>query len=205
MDEKNANAIAAAGIENLLTRFVNLPTDPGSSSRAEEYERQNGELFRGLGPGDYWGYVQIFRQAWTAKAEDEIRATGMHLQRIFERESGLPTSYRPDDITSRPAIEVDFATGRIALRPRTLLDVLAATLLAHRDKLGYCEREGDCPHPYYIKSHARQRFCCPSCADTIRKQKKSQWWKDHREGFIQKWRNERKGTKGRKIRTRKGK
>lgn len=205
MDEKNANAIAALGIENLLTRFVNLPIDPDNSGPAEEYEQQYGGLFPSLKPQDYFGYVRILQQAWTARTEDELRATGMQLQRIFEREPGLPMRYDANEITSRPAVVVDFATGRLTLKPRTLLDTLAATVLAYRDKLGHCERGSDCPHPYFIKSHARQRFCSASCADTIRKRKKSQWWKDNREEFIQKWRAERKRNKQKNLRTRKGK
>ena len=195
MDPTNAIALASSGIENLLAEFVRLPNTPGESRPAEEFQGRNGMLSPDVPAPDYWGYVKQFQQAWTAKTKNELDAASMSIQRIFEREPGLPRSGNTDDTSVRPTFVVDFATGKIEPRPRTLLDALALALLVNRRKLCVCERKIEgCPQPFIIKSHGRQRFCS-SCAQLVRGEKKEKWWAENRQRFLEKWKHERKPLK----------
>jgi len=89
---------------------------------------------------------------------------------------------------------VNFESGQVTVKPRTLLDWLAKWLLDYRDKLAICEREG-CEHPYFVRTHARQRFCSHDCANTVRHEKKERWWAENRDRFLKKCRHERKSAR----------
>jgi len=173
--------------EYLLTRFVNIHTP----EQAEQFKKDCGELLPGLPVEDYYGYAQIFRQAWTAKKPSEIQSANMFLQHIFEREPGFPTGFGEDNPSFRAAVIVDFGSGVIRVKPRHLLDFLAQKLIEWKKRLSICERQ-DCIHRYFVKTHNRQRFCSTECADSIRQTKKKQWWEENRERFVTKWRRERK-------------
>jgi hypothetical protein len=197
MDGKNWEAVAH-GPERILARFANLRTPL-------EFLGKYGDLHPGLGLREYLIYAQIFRQAWDAKTKAQKEYVSQHITKIFEREEmeemkGLlpPLETKsPDETRLRPAIVADFESGQISIKPRTLLDWLAKWLLEYRDKLAVCERDG-CEHPYFVKKHARQRFCSSGCANSMREQKKKQWWAENREPFLKKWRQERKSAKRRK-------
>ena len=197
MDAKNLDALAL-GPEWMLARFANLRTPL-------EFLENYGDLHPGLGPREWLVYVKIFQGAWDAKTRDEKEHISRHITAIFEREEtekvkGLlpPLKIKdPDDPRLKPAIVVDFESGQITFKPRTLLDWLAKSLLDCRDKLAICEHE-HCEHPYFVKTHARQRFCSHGCANSVRERKKEQWWAENRDRFLKKWRRERKSTKRRR-------
>ena len=157
--------------------------------------------------------ASLGRGHWDAKTKAEKEHLSQHITAIFEREppppdpvipqgsfwSGLPPiePKDPDHPRLRPAIVVNFESGQVTVKPRTLLDWLAKSLLDYREKLAICERDG-CEHPYFVKPHARQRFCSPDCANSVRQQKKEQWWMENRDRFLKKWRQERKSARRRK-------
>lgn len=178
MDQKNLDLISY-GPEYALGKFVNLPATPDDPSPAEQFQQRWGDLYPGLVPADYWGYVQIFRQIWTAKTAKETEAARLHIARIFEREPGLPTTLDVDDPTLRPATVLDYQTGKVTIRPRTLLDWLAKALLEHKGKmaghaLAICARK-DCPHRYFVKTHSRLRHCSEECSHVAELDRKNRW------------------------------
>jgi hypothetical protein len=66
-----------------------------------------------------------------------------------------------------------------------------------------CKR-GDCPHPYFIAGHLKQKFCCEKCAEWGQRQWKTAWWREHGES----WRREKRRQqelKGRKNAQKKAK
>ncbi len=226
MDTKNWGLIRS-GPEAALGKFASLPIEKAA---VEEFQQVYGALYPGLIVREFQVFVKIFQGAWRATTDDEKKAISQHITAIFERDSiepfkgdwgGLPT-FEPgsaksvalspvshqelgrNDPRARPAVVADFDTGTVTIEPRTLLDWLAESLLKCRNRLAVCEREG-CTTPYFVKSHARQRFCTPKCADSARQQKKEQWWAENRERFIKKWRQERKAAKrGKGKQTRRG-
>jgi len=191
MDSKNAQALAY-GAEYLLSKFVNLPDSPANTEPAREFQTLFGDLYPGLAPARYWVHVFIFRRIWKwrdrpAGAQD----AGAYIRNIFNRDlAQMPETETANDPRFRPAMTVDFAAGKITVVPETLLDYLAASLLVHNNDLACCERR-KCRHPYFVKTHSRQRFCSHECANSVRQRKKQQWWRDNRETFTTKWRKER--------------
>ncbi len=45
-------------------------------------------------------------------------------------------------------------------------------------RLRICKR-ADCPTPYFIASHLKQRFCSDKCAEWGQREWKKQWWTEH--------------------------
>jgi hypothetical protein len=174
---------------------VNLPDSLDNTEPAEKFRERFGDPYPGLDPKRYFEHVYIFRRIWTAKTHVEQMDAGAYIKNVFNRElAQMPETDTPDDPRFRPALMVDFASGRISVKPETLLDFLASWLLVCRDKLAICEREG-CQHPYFVKIHARQRFCTPECANSVRESKKAEWWAVNRDRFLKKWRAQRRAAK----------
>ena len=192
---------------------------------AENFKRTYGELEPRCEVWRYVHAVGVFREAWKARTRAEKETVSAHITAIFERipdpdfptpdlaaissdEPTGPTTFnfgsetitvpddrlKPDDPRVRPAIVADFESGSTTIKPRTLLDWLAKSLLECREKLALCERNG-CPHPYFVKSHARQKFCSSECADVIRRTKKEAWWLANRDEYTEKWRRQRSKVK----------
>ncbi len=211
MDARNWELIGL-GEEEALWKFASLPIEKAA---AEGFCRDWGELYPGVTPRECLGFVKVFQWAWRATTDDEKESVSQNITAIFERDTSLLRRLPPfkrhqapaksgeiawgglpnlDDPGRRPAVVADFTTGTVTVKPRTLLDWLAKWLLQYRDSLAICERKG-CTTAYYVKTHPRQRFCTPKCADSARQQKKKQWWAENRERFIQKWRQQRKAAK----------
>src|SRR6516225_11764944 len=109
MDKKNARALSTFGIENLLTRFVNLPAEPGDSGPAQQFRDLAGELIdTHLGcdrvPADrYCHFVAIFRRVWKARTIAQKKEASKRIEAIFNRLAALPA-------IDRPALAVDFTS-----------------------------------------------------------------------------------------------
>ena len=58
-------------------------------------------------------------------------------------------------------------------------------------RLRICKRP-DCPTPYFIAGHLKQRFCSDKCAGWGQRQWKKKWWKEHGDT----WRARRHKQKG---------
>lgn len=202
MDEKNLAALER-GPEWMLAKLANI-TAKNVQKRASEFYKQYGDLYPGWGIDHqaevlYTYYASMFRRAWHAETQADREAVSQLITSIFERDItadklGLVRATPFEDTNdpeSRPAVVADFESGKITIKPRTLLDWLAKSLLEYRDKLAICERSG-CERPYFVKTHARQRFCSHDCANSARELKKKRWWAENRDRYLKKWRRERK-------------
>jgi hypothetical protein len=209
MDDKNLEALTY-GPKWMLERFANLDTESAPTD-VQEFHEKYGDLYPGWGTDDmarklYAYYVGGFQFAWGAKNTATRELVSKFITDIFERDMTaeklrllrVSPFDDPDDPQSRPAVVADFESGKITVRPRTLLDWLAKSLLDYRDRLAICERE-NCEHAYFVKAHPRQRFCSHDCANTVRQEKKERWWAENRDRFLKKWRQERKtGRRGKR-------
>jgi hypothetical protein len=45
------------------------------------------------------------------------------------------------------------------------------------ERVKLCGRP-DCPHPYFIAQHLKERYCCEGCANWADKQVKRRWWNE---------------------------
>jgi hypothetical protein len=206
MDAKNMEALTF-GPERMLPKLANLAKVPPRiiAQAVEEFRSSYGELYPAMFVKEYIICAKVFESAWTAKTPREKEYVNQHIAAFFERENtkevkGLLPPIEiadPDDPRRRPALVADFDSGMVTIKPRTLLDWLAKSVLEYRHKLAVCERQG-CSHPYFVRIHARQRFCSKECANSVRKTKKERWWTENKERFIKKWRQERKAAKRRK-------
>lgn len=184
MDAKNIEALSY-GPEHMLGKFANLPDKPGDARPAEAFQERFGVLFPGLAPKNYYVDVRQFRRAWHAKEPHQLESVGGYLTEVCNRivrSHITPPAKAPLAADPRyyPAVEINFASGRIALTPHaTLLDWLAKCLLECRHRLGQCEREG-CGTPYFVKAHPRQKYCSEMCFRESRLEQKNQWWKKNR-------------------------
>jgi hypothetical protein len=96
----------------------------------------------------------------------------------------------------RSSGSLEFQKGRLTYMAPNLYVFLYMDLVTSDPKrLRVCKRE-DCPHPYFIAGHLKQRFCSDLCAAWGQREWKKQWWKEHGES----WRAQRrsKTVKGRK-------
>jgi hypothetical protein len=57
-------------------------------------------------------------------------------------------------------------------------------------RLRICKR-ADCPNPYFIAGHLKQRFCSDKCAEWGQREWKKKWWAEHGTA----WRHQRKESK----------
>jgi len=200
LDEKNVEALKTKGAEGVLLDFVNLLTNYEEMEEIEKFGNMDGGLYP-LPLDQYHGMARIFQQVWKDRSPAQLEALNRQLEMIFERRPELVGTVDPTH--ERPAIVVDSAHGSIGVTPRTMLDILGVAILTNIKKLAMCEREG-CPTPYFIKKHARQRFCSTDCADTVRGRKKKAWQDTHRDELIEKKRRERRVARQRRPQKAKG-
>jgi hypothetical protein len=190
MDAKNIAALDN-GPEWMLAKFTNLRAD-GPSTDVQEFYEKYGDLYPGLGADAaarkrYSYFVSGFQFAWGAKNRTAKEIVSKFITDIFERDItaeklGLLRASPfddPDDPESRPVIDADFESGKIRVRPRTMLDQLAKWLLECRNKLAVCQWK-NCETPYYVKKHPRYKYCSTSCAEKAGRERKSRWWRDSR-------------------------
>jgi hypothetical protein len=195
MDAKNVEALGY-GADWMLAKFVNLPSSTASNPVAD-FVQKYGELCPGWDGTDeqdkvlYMGFANEFRKAWFAYSVEHKQNISELITRIFERERDITTEYLSggppalrlfadaNDRYERSAVVADFETGKITIKPRTLLDWLAKCLLENRRKLAFCKRKG-CQTPYYVKMHPRHKYCSVTCASEIAIERKKQWWRDNR-------------------------
>ena len=127
---------------------------------------------------------QFFQDGW----EMDQR----HFQSVWEQASSFP-DWQPTGGS------LAFRKGWLTYTAPSLYMFLYMDLVTCEAKrLKKCRRD-DCPHPYFIAGHLKQRFCCDRCAEWGQRQWKKQWWQEHGES----WRAERRQQKGSKDVTRK--
>jgi len=77
------------------------------------------------------------------------------------------------------AIEVDFSSGRISVKPQTLLDWLVLSLIECRRNLSVCANKG-CRTPFFVKPRSRSRYCSEPCSTEASQNRKRRWEKANR-------------------------
>jgi hypothetical protein len=166
----------------LIEDFLNWPSDLKSILR---FTRKYGPLqVPAIGSGEF----EVFWHPWTV---DQRRFRSLWRQKGFfdlnewERSSGT-LAYR---------------NGWLTYTAANLYVYLYMDLVTCEAKrLRICKR-ADCPNPYFIAHHLKQRFCSDKCAQWGQREWKKQWWNEHG----QSWRKQRrlKTLKGEKDGTRK--
>lgn len=221
LSEKNQEALSVGSVD-MLFKFANLPVGRDADTKPlEQFRERFGDLFPGSDVRDYRPHVSAFRRAWKATKEHDLSAVGDYIRNVLNRSTdwiegdyiknvinGVDASISHEIFIEppfrawraklgglpRPALTVDFSTGKIDAKPETLLDHLVSWLLKHYDKLAYCKKQ-DCEHPRYVKTHPRQQFCSPLCAKVGRSAYKKNWWAKHGERHRRKWRKQRKAAR----------
>jgi hypothetical protein len=151
----------------LIEDFLNWPSDSESILRfTRRYGPLQQEPVRGAAfrfPPISWEVDQrFFRKHWRSAAK-------------------YP-DWQPDGGT------LAFRNGRLTYTAKNLYMYLYMDLFTSEAKrLRLCRRP-DCPHPYFIAGHLKQRFCSDQCAEWGQREWKKQWWKEHGET----WRAKRK-------------
>jgi hypothetical protein len=151
--------------------------------------------------GDEW-YVHVitFRYHWYWRQEkrDPRHRRPLFLSAQLREESRELSINEMDDASAWATcrlnrnylrIEVDFPSGRINVRPSTLVDWLVLSLIECRRNLAICARES-CPTPYFVKTHPRTRYCSPTCFAAAREAGQRRWEKENR-SVRSKWRRKR--------------
>jgi hypothetical protein len=195
-------------------RELALPVD-GDEARATEaveaFRAEFGDLYPGMEVFQYWSYIFNFRHHWKWRSlrasllPKEARSrrgkrTGMSVERHLGAETNqselndvnawctnIWNRRGEEDLSRPPAIEVDFASGHLRIIPETLLDWLILHFMECRRNLAICARE-HCETPYFVKIHARTKYCSPSCFHL------------HRAAQQARWEQENRGNRGRKRR-----
>jgi len=216
MNGKNVEAMGR-GREYMLARFANLPL-PGSIT-PKFLEQPSGDLataekalcefrseFGELGPeitGDKWYvYLITFRYQWywrQANRNPEHRrplSISIHLRgkkrRLSINEMDDASAWATSILNRNNLdVEVDFPSGRINLRPNTLIDWLVLSLIECRRKLTICAN-GSCRKPYFVKTHPRDRYCCKDCSDMGRQVGQQRWEQANRSAGAKRCRNRKK-------------
>jgi hypothetical protein len=199
LDEKTKAVLAQYGAKWILGDLADIPPeeDPESEARVLQFLAQYVPLrpYVELTPsqkedvefGDVIYCAKFLRQAWAAKTKEEITKVNESLEWIFS-----PTNYR-----ERPALRVDFDTGRYEPRPRWLMDVLAIELIRSRGMLHRCERP-ECQR-HFVRTPDRRRYCSEGCSREMRSRKLSQYRQDNRDELNRRRRKKPTAKKRRKA------
>jgi hypothetical protein len=157
----------------LIQKFLNLRCDPQSIM---EFTRRYGPLEAAPVSGAefefYWfDWIQTqkrFCSMW--------RRTGIFGLDARERSSGT----------------LAFRNGWLTYTAPNLYVYLYMDLVTcEAQRLRICKR-ADCPHPYFIARHLKQRFCTERCGEWGQREWKKQWWTEHGTA----WRAKRNRLKG---------
>ena len=152
---------------------------------------------------DRYSTVLLFRYHWHwRRPERDQRIRRALLPALQLRGDGRELSINEMDDASASAtswlnrhglrVEVDFPSGRINLRPETLLDWLVLSLIECRRNLAICANE-NCPTPYFVKTHPRARYCSLSCSGVARQAGQRRWEQANRSADSKRFGNRKKG------------
>jgi hypothetical protein len=156
----------------LIEDFLNWPSDPQS---VLHFTRKYGPLQISPVEG------KEFEVSWHPWTLDQRRLRSLWRQKSFfdlnERERSNGT--------------LAFRNGWLTYTAANLYVYLYMDLVTCEAKrLRICKRS-DCPYPYFIAGHLKQRFCSDKCAEWGQREWKKQWWAEHGAA----WRQERKESK----------
>jgi hypothetical protein len=143
----------------LIEDFLNWPDDPEGILR----------FIRKYGPVD---------QTPPAPGEEFLsnlavwRAAQEHLRELWQHLSKFP-DWEPEGGS------LAFRKGFLTYTAASLYMFLYMdTVTCSAKHVRRCKRE-DCPHPYFIAKHLKERFCSDVCAAWGQREWKKQWWKEH--------------------------
>jgi hypothetical protein len=160
----------------VLQDFLNCST---SSESILRFTKQYGPLDRGAKPSIEFK----FELSEWRKMQQSMRS----LWKSQNNVAGWEMS--PDD--GNLACE----SRQLVYRARTLLVFLGIDLVTLPvEHMKVCGRP-DCPAPFFITRHLRQRFCSEECAGWGQRQAKNKWWRESGPA----WRERRAKTKTRKV------
>ncbi len=153
----------------LIEDFLNWPSDPQSVLR---FTRKYGPLQNEPIAG------REFEVFWLPWQLDQRRLRSLwQRRRIFE----LSDAERTGGLLA-------LGKGWLTYRAVNLFVFLYMDLVTCEAKrLRMCKR-ADCPTPYFIASHLKQRFCSDKCAEWGQREWKKKWWTEHGTA----WRQQRK-------------
>jgi hypothetical protein len=163
---------------------------------AEEFREHYGDLAPGIIPPAYENFVVPFRYHWKwtrdgrgalrsrrypvmvtldrtgsgEKPQTELGDASAWARNILNRRAGF------DYLGPKPALDVDFAKGRITVIPETLLDWLVLSLMECRTRLAICKRKR-CVTPFFVKDHPKNKYCSPECSALAHDGQKREWEK----------------------------
>jgi hypothetical protein len=164
----------------LIEDFLNWPSDPKSILR---FTRKYGPLQdEPIGSAEF----EVFWLPWRM---DQRRLRSLwQKRRVFELSDA-----------ARAGGSLTLGKGWLTYRAVNLFVYLYMDLVTcEANRLRMCKR-ADCPNPYFVASHLKQRFCSEQCAAWGQREWKKQWWTEHG----QSWRAKRNKMKGEKNVTRK--
>jgi len=183
IDEKKMPAIELRDARVILGDLVNVLSvddtpdtlnvlssqNPVCYQLAEQFISKHGALRDKQFPSEVLEYARRFRLAWWAKNDPaKIPEVNSMLDDIFS-----------SDPFSHPIVGADFAAGKWEPRPKTLLGLLAVTLLRSRRMLHRCERP-ECRR-YFVKPHSRAMYCSDWCSKEMRTRGQTEWAVNHRD------------------------
>ena len=144
----------------LIEDFLNWPSDPESVLR---FTRKYGPL------QDLPIASAEFEVHWLPWQLDQRRLRSLWQQRrVFELSDA-----------ERTGGSLALGKGWLTYRAANLFAFLYMDLTTCEPKrLRMCKR-ADCPTPYFIASHLKQRFCSDKCAESGQREWKRKWWMEH--------------------------
>jgi hypothetical protein len=169
--------------------FIELPCvkDAVIAQKAvDEFREQFGDLSPDIEPSDWYRFVLSFRYHWhwrRAEADRQVRRRNIPLSFRMQAGSQEKQQIDMDDASAWSTnilnlhalkIEVDFSSGRITIRPQTLLDWLVLSMIECRRGLAICAREA-CATPYFVKTHPRTKYCSIRCFQLERERGQKEW------------------------------
>jgi hypothetical protein len=155
----------------LIEDFLNWPRDPES---VLHFTRKYGPLQDAPIGG------REFEVAWFDWTLDQRRLRSLWRRRVYDLSDAESTGG-----------SLALGKGWLTYRAVNLFMYLYMDLVTCEAKrLRMCKRT-DCPNPYFIASHLKQRFCSDKCAEWGQREWKKQWWTEHGTA----WRQQRKESK----------
>jgi hypothetical protein len=161
--------IAGTRNDSLIQRFVNWPDDAKSIVR---FTRRYGplEVSPVIG-GSFEFHLSAFKSA-----QEHFRGMWRH-----------PRNHSNLELLNQGGV-LKYRGRSLTYTAPTLYAFLHADLTTSPvERVRVCKRK-ECPHPYFIAGHLKQRFCSDDCAEEGQRVLKREWWERHG----QSWRSKRR-------------
>ena len=155
--------------ETFVQDFANWGRDPEDVCR---FTRRFGPLTLTVDLGRQFS----LRVGDWLKAQDEFRAEWKTVGHEPERKVARLTDTTTLDAVPGESFKFSFGTYTYVAANRYRFLLLELRCIA-RERLRFCIRP-DCPNPYFVASHLKQRYCSEPCAQWGQREAKRRWWHD---------------------------